>query len=75
MVLGLCNHILDLSGQKFTVLGGIKMSCYWLMEGTFQSIMFVSDVNGCYNDEGQQLEMKIKNEIGPLTLSLHVFEK
>lgn len=45
------------------------------MEGTFQSIMFVSDVNGCYNDEGQQLEMKIKNEIGPLTLSLHFFEK
>ena len=45
------------------------------MEGTFQSIMFVSNGNGCYNDEGQQLEMKIKNEIGPLTLSLHVFEK
>ena len=45
------------------------------MEGTFQSIMFVSDVNGCYDDEGQHLEMKIKNKIGPLTLSLHFFEK
>lgn len=45
------------------------------MEGIFQSIMFVSDVNGCYNDEGQQLEMEIKNVISPLTLSLHVFEK